>query len=155
MIMARVLITVGLAIVAGILYRLGGSSNGQRFYRPVGLGVLTIATLIIWLGVHMDWKVLCAMFACGGLNAGLCTTYFKKKNTDATIWSWVLVGLAFSIALLPIAYTDNLWVGFAIRAVALTPAVAMWSQLIGNAVVEEFGRGFLNIITIALMFIPV
>ena len=151
--MIRVAIIAVLAIINGVFYRMGGSGNYPRFMRPLGIGILTALSLFILLGFHFDWKFLVGVLASAGASAGLSTTYIKKKNMDAKWYNWLFVGIALSLALLPIAYADHLWLGFILRTVCLSPAIMLWSQTIGDAVLEENGRGFLHIMTLPLLLV--
>lgn len=139
------IIAICVAAIVGICYRMGGSGNYPRWTRPVGVGLGVTAVLWLLFGFH--WSILVS----AGASAGLSTTYFKKKGTDAKWWNWLLVGLAMSLALLPWSWATNHWIGFLLRTIFLTPAICLWSQLIGNAVLEELGRGFLIIISLFLL----
>lgn len=65
----------------------------------------------------------------------------------------MLHGLGLSIAMLPYSIASGHYIGFALRTVLLTFLITFWSEKIGNAVVEEFGRGFFTVITIPLLLI--
>lgn len=148
-------ITIILAFINGMCYRMGGSGNFPRWTRPVGIGFLTMATILLWGGVIWDWWYILSILATGGASAGVSTTYFKKKGSDAHWFNWLFVGLAFSLAFLPFAIMTHLWLGFVIRLLVLTPVITLWSHLIGWDIAEETGRGFLCIATIPLVFINV
>lgn len=142
-----------LAVINGVLYRMGGSGNFPRWTRPVGIGLIAMTVLALTHRADWSWLIVLGIVASGGATAGISTTYFKKKGTDANWFNWLLVGLGLSLALLPFAFVSNDWLHFALRVILLTPAICLWSQFIGNAVVEEFGRGFLTIITLFVFLI--
>lgn len=148
-----ILSTIFLSLLNAIAYRMGGSGNYPRWFRPVGIGVITMATLVLWSFIW-DWWYLLGVIASGGASAGLSTTYFKNVP-DARWWNWMFVGIALSIALLPFTIATGLWLGFFIRLAILTPAITLWSEIIGWDIAEEFGRGFLHVATIPLLFIGV
>lgn len=139
------IIAIFIAVAVAILYRVGGSANGVRWARPVGIGVGTLITLFLLFGWH--WSIILS----AGASAGLSTTYFKKKGTSATWKNWLLVGLAMSLALLPWAIFTHHLLGFGIRTLVLTPLIMTWCLTIGDAVLEELGRGFLILITLFLL----
>jgi hypothetical protein len=141
------IVAICIAVIVSIAYRCGGSGNFPRYFRPlaVGLGV----TAVLWLLFGFHWSI----FISAGASAGLSTTYFKKKGSDAKLWNWILVGLALSLALLPWAIFTHHLLGFGVRTIVLTGAIALWSEKIGNAVVEELGRGFLIMATLFLLLI--
>lgn len=103
---------------------------------------------LLSLGIVSWWLILVA-----GATYGVQTTYFKKKGTDARWWNWALVGLAFSLSVLPVIISNGLWVGFALRTIFLTPAIVMWSELIRKDYLEEGGRGGLQIASLPLLLI--
>ena len=151
--MVMIISTAILAILNGVFYRAGGSGNYPRWTRPVGIGLLTCITLFIWHGFSWDWPVIGAILASGGITAGMSTTYLKKKGANASWINWALVGLVLALACLPYAWITADWYGFGLRVAVLTPAICLWSQIIGWDVAEEFGRGFLTIATIPLIFL--
>lgn len=136
-----------LAIISAVLYRCGGSGNWPRYFRPTGLMLTQTVSLIILGYIH--WTLI----LCAGAIYGLSTTYFKKKGTDAKWWNWALVGIGFSIAILPLVLVYGNWIGFAIRSAVCTFLVIAWSEANGNVVWEEGGRGVIPIITLPLLLI--
>lgn len=140
------ILAIFLATGAAILYRMGGSGNYARFFRPLGIG---FATTIILCLINLHWSAILA----GGASAGLSTTYFKKKGSEAKWFNWLFVGLAMSLAVIPWCLFNGHWIGFGIRTFVLTGLIILWCQSIGDAVLEELGRGFLIISTLLLLFI--
>ena len=143
----KIIVTIILSVLAGIAYRFGGSANGKRWVRPFGVALCACLELAM-LG-YFHW----ALILCFGAFYGLSTTYFKKKDTDARWFNWVFVGLALSIAVLPIVIVYGDWLGFLIRTIVCTGLIVLWSETNGNAVWEEGGRGIIPIITIPLLLI--
>lgn len=136
-----------LAFLSAVLYRMGGSGKFNTKVRDMGCTACLIAALIVLGFTH--WSLLLAF----GLQFGALTTYFKKKGKDAKFWNWLLVGLAYSLSALPIAFFYHDWIGFFIRTVALSGLIVLWSQLIGKDWLEEGGRGALIILTLPLLLI--
>lgn len=147
MLFAKIIGTIVLSIFAAIAYRMGGSGNYPRYFRQLGL-CLTMILEMTLLG-HWHWTLL----LCAGALAGLSSTYFKKKGTDAKWWNWLLVGIGFSISMLPLVIAHHLWVGFVFRTVVCTGLIVLWSEANGNAVWEEGGRGVIPTVTLPLLMI--
>lgn len=155
----KILSVILLSIITGVFYRMGGSGNYPRYFRELSACVTMILAMVI-LG-HIHWTLI----PCAGLLYGLETTYFKSKNSDAKWWNWLLVGIAFSIAMLPLVIAQHLWIGFGIRTVFCTGMVVLWQEFLSQQVVnichktlnkditDEFGRGFLVIITLPFLLI--
>lgn len=145
--MIKALIILLISSCGGIAYRCGGSGNFARWFRPVGIALCVM--LAMWILGLWHWSVI----VCAGASAGLSTTYFKKKNTDASWLNWAFVGLAFSLAMLPWAYFSGHWLGFGLRTVVCTAGITLWSIFIGFDILEELGRGFIVISTLAFLLI--
>jgi len=145
-------IYLGISIASGVLYRVGGSDlplANKTKYRDAGCPLL--GCILVGMNNYpmsgMAWLGLILSF---GLSWGAMTTYFKKKGTDAQWYNWLFVGLAFGVAFLPWTWTTGTWLPFALRTFACAVLIMGWSQLIGNAVIEEFGRGFIYAFTLLL-----
>lgn len=147
MIILNILGVILFSILSGISYRMGGSGNYPRWVREVGLCSGMLSTMILLGQLH--WTLI----LCAGILYGLATTYFKKKGSDAKWWNWLLVGIAFSISMLPLVIAHHLWLGFTIRTVVCSGLIVFWSETNGNVVCEEFGRGVVPIITLPLLLI--
>lgn len=140
------------AILAGIAYRMGGSGNFPRQARIIGVSALSTLVLALITWKAGLWLIL-AYVVCFGLSCGAISTYWKRKGTDAHWWNWVLHGLGLSLACLPFSIATGHYLGFGIRTIVLTALITVWSELIGNAVIEELGRGALICLTLPLLLI--
>lgn len=136
-----------LSVLAGILGRMGGDKRFHTTFRDSG--VPTCMILYMTLTGHFHWSLI----LCYGAMYGVCTTYFKKKGTDSKWYNWLFVGLGFSVCMLPYVYFTHDWLGFAIRSAVCTAAIVAWCLAIGWDVLEEFGRYFIVIATLRLLFI--
>ena len=155
----KILSTLLIAFLGGVLYRLGGAAKTDNWYsflqqtktRDFGVPLLCLVVLWIWNGfdIHHWWAYVLTF----GLSFGAMTTYWKKKGENAKWYNWALVGLGISLGFLPFAVSSGEWLGFFLRTIVLTTCSALWSVLIANAVIEEFGRGFLSVVTVALIVI--
>ncbi len=131
---------------------MGGSDRFNTKVRDLGISLVGVG-LLVYLYPHYGWKILLSYFLTFGLYFGSMTTYWKKKGTDAKWWNWLMTGLGYSLAFLPFAFASGLWLGFALRCVICSILIMIWSEKVGNATVEEFGRGFIATITIPLLLI--
>ena len=150
----KALLVFVIAIIAGILYRMGGSGNFPRQCRLIGVPLVSTALLAL-LGGFNWWMLLCIPLMIGAIS-----TYWKKKGTDATFINYFLHGVGIAIAMLPYAIATHLYIGFAIRCVCLPLLVAFWATKMNRPILwwqadvaSEFGRGFFIAATIPLLLI--
>lgn len=143
----QLLTTLFFSIISAVSYRMGGSGNFPRWVRPVVVSLSTILLMGIFIGFH--WS----MILCFGLSFGALTTYWKKKGSDAFWYNWLFTGLGYSLCILPFIFHTHVWLGFGIRTGVLTALTVLWSDLMGNAVIEEGGRGALITLTVPLLLI--
>jgi len=151
--MIKILILLTLSIASAILYRLGGSTYGTK-WRDIGVPCcFTLSVLMLGI-VHVFNLVsilcLCASF---GLLLGSCTTYWKKKGTDAKWYNWLITGLAYGLAAFPLFWCGVHWYAILLRTIVLGLAVMGWSEKMDNPIWEECGRGALITLTVPLLLI--
>lgn len=144
----KIITIILMAVLAGWSYRFGGSANGKRWVREVGVGVATIITLAILFG--WNWWLLLIMGS-----VWIETTYFKKKGSDAKWWNWAIVGLSYSIVALPWVIATHSWVGFFIRTIFLVPTISLWRTFVGNVQWQESGCGIIQILSITLFLLRI
>lgn len=132
---------------AGFLYTAGGSGKYPFWFREAGVMFCEVIGLLV-LGIHSWWLI-----AVMGATYGVQTTYFKKKGEDAVWWNWLLVGLAFSLSVLPVVISNHLWFGFILRTLILTSFTESWSVMTTKDWLEEGGRGGMQIATLPLLLI--
>ena len=135
--------TIILSICSAFLYRMGGYF--QTKIRDFGVP----SCVILWFLINNYYNlILIPIFFLIFLSQ---TSYFKKKGTDAKWYNWIFVGLAFSLSLIPIPIISGNWLGFIYRTLLVTIFTTIWSESISNDVVEESGRGFVQIATLPLL----
>jgi len=146
----KILLWLGLSILSAILYRLGGTSAGTK-WRDAGCPLVALILYIALKGFNLSflWVYLLTF----GLSWGAMTTYWKRKGTDAKWWNWLLTGLGYSLATLPIAFVTGHWIGFGLRILVLSLLTMFWSEKIDWDVAEEMGRGAIFCLTIPLLTI--
>lgn len=140
------------SVIAGILYRMGGSGNFPRQARMIGIPLLSIG--LLWALAGWNWWLL----LCIPLMIGAISTYWKEKDTDATFINYLFHGLGIAVAMLPYCIATHHYIGFIIRGLFLPLAVAFWATKMNRrilcweaAVVSEFGRGFLIAATMPIL----
>jgi len=142
-----------LAIVGGILNRMGGSDKYNTKWRDIGVPVVMILAMT-YLGLFNASLILSSLLLFGSL-----TTYWDKdENNNVTMKGWFLTGLKYGLAMLPYAIQTVGYLAFLLRTSLLAVLVPAWMLYVNEpvwkwdgAVVQEFGRGFFIIITLGLL----
>ena len=143
----KIIAVIVASVLSAILYRMGGAGGVYNTkYRDVGCSLLSC--LLVGYLVSWHWTLILVF----GLTWGALTTYWKQ-SPRAKWYHWLITGAAYSLATLPFIIAEGHWVGFASRTIVLGGATMIWSELNGNAVWEEMGRGFLICATIPLLLI--
>ena len=133
-------------VLSSIFYRMGGSSHFNTKYRDIGCAL--VSSLLIGYLISWHWT-LALVF---GLTWGALTTYWKA-GPKAYWFHWLITGAMYSVATVPFIISEGNWIGFASRTIVLAGTTMIWSELNGNAVFEETGRGALITLTIPLLLI--
>jgi hypothetical protein len=140
-----------LSIISGLLYRAGG--KGKPFhttYRDAGCSAIALLTLYT-SGVHGPWWAFVLSF---GALWGALTTYHKwaskpfYKDDEVHAPSWFVTGLVYGLAFL---FFFPYWKMILARALVLGIFTCIWSESMGDAFWEEFGRGFLLVVTVPII----
>ena len=146
MLIRLILLIIG-SIISAILYRMGGSDTFDTKWRD--LGIPTLMILLMSLFGLWHWSLL----LCFSLLFISLTTYFKKKGTDAKWWNWLLCGTVYGLSMLPFAWMTEHWLGFILRTIFLMFSITLYSELIGDVIWEECGRGFIIIASLGFFLI--
>lgn len=141
------------SIFAAVTYRLGGTSAGSK-WRDAGVPAIMVTVMTIT--GHWHWTLI----LCFGLLWVACSTYNKwvgyllnRPDKHTVYWeSWLVTGLFYGFSMLPYIIYNHHYIGFGIRSVLLAISICVWSQIIGKDTFEEWGRGFLIIATLPLLF---
>lgn len=169
LIILKVVSTLLLTFLAGVLYRLGGAAKTGKWYdflcntkaRDFGIPTVAILLYCCWVFPSFHWYDLSLILTWGAI-FGTQTTYWKKKGQDAKWYNWLFTGLGYSIAWLPTVLAhvflarEGLHVhllGFGIRTFICTAGTVFFSELFDNVVYEENARGEVEVLTIPLLFI--
>ena len=132
-----------LAILSGVLYRLGGWGKGHKLFRRLGCPIVSLSALCGLM--NFNWWAYLLTF---GLSIGAVSSYW---GIDEKKWGYWAHGLGLSLALLPIALVTKQFLGFGLRCLVLTSLMTVWSEYSSIDYIEEFGRGALIILTIPLL----
>ena len=139
-----------MTIIGAIAYRIGGSSlHISNITKIRDAGLPSCMLIYMALAHHWNWWLL----LCFGLMWGSQTSYFKFGQLDVKWWNWIICGLAFSFCMLPYSWATSQWLGFGLRTLVVTSFTVGWCEFVGNDVAEELGRGFIQIVTLPLLFI--
>lgn len=147
MMILKILATIALAAICGWAFRFGGSKNGIRFVRELGVGITEVVGLYIWAGFTFYSIPIVGL-------AFIESTYFKSKGKDAKWWNWLLCGLLYSSICLPVVIACHLhWYAFIIRLLVLTPIITLWRTFQGDVEWSEGGAGAWQILTLPLLLL--
>jgi len=139
------------SVMSGVLYRLGGMGKPYNTkYRDIGCPLVSLG-LLAFLGGQAFWWVwlICFLWMFGAM-----TTYCKIGYQEDVYWyNWLLTGLHYGVCMLAFAWQNGSWAGLIIRIIFLGVAIMVWSEMIDDDDMEEFGRGALNTTTISLLLI--
>lgn len=155
----KIILTLLLAALAGILYRLGGAAKTDNWYRFLqntksrDFGVPLIELIIVWLWAGFYPSYWWAYVLSFGAAFGFMTTYWKKKGSNAKWYNWALTGAGYSLGFLPYALATHDWIGFALRFIILTVFFTVWKTKQGNAVWSEVGAGVLTSLSAVLLVV--
>ena len=141
-----IIVSIIFGLLAGVLYRCGGSGRYPRYLRVIGVPALTTLLSLI-LGCHNP--IALAVFF--GLMVASISTYWDFAFKD---WDnyWVH-GFMIGISAVPIAYITGHWWMFVFRCIGLAVFMGIWCYGIFEwDVAEEVGRGFVIPSTMFLLF---
>lgn len=146
---------IALSVLGGILYRAGGIGKPYNTkWRDIGVPcvmLIAMSALGLW-----HWSLI----PCFLLLVASLTTYNKWLGVllglgkDDVHWpSWVITGGFYGLSMLPYAYFTEHWGTMGIRVIALAILICLWSEWIKIDWLEEGGRGFLIVATLALFLL--
>lgn len=140
---------LGLSILAGGLYHLGG--QWQKMFRRAGLPILCyIPALLILFGLS-GWILY--ILSAGLLSLAL-TTYHDYLSPDGkreTWLCWLVTGLCYGLASLPLIWAGINWYAIIGRAIVLAGLTTWISERSGKVLTEEFWRGAIILLTIPIL----
>ena len=155
--MTRIIVILGVSIISGILYRLGGKTGFNTKLRDVGCSLLICALIGLFGGLNTILGWLC-LPVCFGLAWAALTTYryFLPKPKDYSWYHYALHGFFVAFAAFPYALVTKHYLGFGLRCLVCAVGLGVWYHLAKwNDDLHEWGRGFILTLTVPLMFLPI
>lgn len=144
--MEMIFVTLILSVVCSILYRMSGHGHPfPKWLRRWIIPPLCVIWMILFYPQVAWWRHIISV----GLIGGLLSTYWDFIGEDNFFLHGLGIGLAF--ILYPIA--TGLWIGYAVRCVALSLSMGLWCKFFKNVWVEELFRGLVIGITLPLMMV--
>lgn len=154
-----------LSILSGILYRIGGSKYYNTKARDFGSNLITnfvIGVVLYFNKIDINFTFGTAFILSFGLLLASLTTYWKKKGTPGTFFTWFLTGFFYGLSAFPFYFISKLWIGILLRSLVLGLFVMLWWRFRPNSIrlfshewdgaqIEEFGRGFILTLTTPLL----
>ena len=141
-----------LALLGGLLYRLGGIGKPWNTkYRDLGVALVAAGCWVL-LGGGLSWNLALAsllLFASLTTYWGFVNKWLGKPTDTKYWWNWLLTGLGTGLAYLPLGCSEAFW----IRVGVLGIFTMIWSEMFNSVWTEEIGRGFLIVITIPILFL--
>jgi hypothetical protein len=151
----KILLTLLIAILSGVLGRMGGAEGYNTLYRDIGCSILSILTFILWYGFNLNcWYLYLIAF---GLHWASFTTYFDKLFGHDNLG---FSGFVVAASLLPLISIfkvpffiermialSSIW--FLLNKYLPYPNVFIWRR----DVAEEFLRYFSVVINYLLLLI--
>jgi len=149
-----VIMLIAFSFVAGVLYRLGGI--GKPFntkYRDFGVPIIYILYLLYSGTPFNVYLIASAILLFISLTTyWKCVSRWLGQSTENVHWyNWLCTGLVYGLAGFPLAMYYGNWHLFALRVVLLSLVTMCWSESIGDADLEEVGRGFFIIFTLGIL----
>lgn len=157
----NIIALIGGTVLGGILYRMGGAAGYNTKFRDFGIPTVAVFVFLFFCWPNLDLTLLSLILTWGAI-FGVQTTYWKKKGEDAKWYNWAFTGLGYSVCWLPTVIVQSIWpssslhthwIGFGLRTFVCTGFTVMVSEMFGNVVFEENGRGWVEILTIPILFI--
>jgi len=151
----KITTVLGLSVISGILYRLGGKGGfkNAKLIRRLGCPFTALVTFI-YLQPVWSWQLGVACFVSYLFMYGAMTTYWDNWASEGIEWfEWALTSLVYGLSAIPIVWITGNWFGFGLRCLTLVVTITAWSQYFSNVVIEENGRGFLFTASIPLLFL--
>jgi len=125
---------------------MGGSDRYSKKWRRFGCAIVTTGALFLFLSPHWTFAIhLILLYA-------FLTTYHDYLNNGKENWlCWLVTGICYGLAALPLIWAGVSPYSILIRSVVLGVTTMLWSEWRDNAVEEELGRGALIMLTLPIL----
>lgn len=148
----KLIVVLIASVLSGLAYRAGGGGwNMNTKVRDWGCPL--IAFFLWWYLRGLEtafWWVYLATFLLSWL---ACTTYYKKKGTDAEPYHFALHGIGLGLASLPFIWLGVPWWVIVVRSGICGLGMFWVAHKTQNDFLGEFGRGVAFIGTLPFLLI--
>lgn len=145
-----------LSLIAAVLYRIGGSDLNiplKTKWRDLGVPLVGVVCLLVLLPRTSWWWLSGSLVAYFMLSFGSLCTYWDHWGSDDVEWfEWMLTGMFYGLAAIPVAFYLGSGTGFVLRTMLLMGAIPFSNKLKCELLVEPF-RGFMFVATLPLLVI--
>ena len=148
----KILVTIGLSFISGLLYHLGGGAEKGYNTKWRDWGCSLIALICLWLLKGLNFAFWWGYIAFFLLSWGALSTYWKK-GVDAKAINWFFHGFGCGLATIPFYWLGIHWWAILVRTVILGLTMMWWSENNDDVFWEEGGRGTLIILTLPILLI--
>lgn len=154
-----VLIILGLSIVSGIFYFIGGESWGNKLFRRVGCAIVLVATLFLTHILKLNLAGILWGIGLIGVHYFCLLSYNKwfdvvcgiNEDDDVHAPAWAMTGIVYGLACLPLMFAGVPLYLIIIRAGLLGVLTCWWSVKQDNVFWEASGRGAFLILTLPIL----
>lgn len=152
----KILYWIGLSIISGILYHIAGIGGfrGSKLLRRIGCPACFLALFIALKGLNWGfWWVYLLTFALSyAALSTYCSTIIAPEDDVCGI-EWFMVGWLYGFCSLPMIIIGIHWYMILARALFLAITICWLRTRSSKVFVEEFGSGFLYLISTPLLFL--
>lgn len=148
--MNKVLILIGLSILSGILYRVGGWEKGNKLFRRIGCPVCSFLLL-----PYNIWNNPFCSVTAFILSVLAMSTYhdYLTPNGSEDWKCWLMTGFCYSLATIPLIWAGIGLPNILIRGVLLGLVIMLIRENTDIDVNEEVGSGFFYCLTTPLILL--
>jgi hypothetical protein len=141
----KLVVTLALSVISGILGRLGGKEGFDTKFRDIGVSAC-ICAILGFLTQNRAIVGYLALIPVFGLQWGALTTYryFLPKPKDYSWWHYSLHAFMICLCALPFVLVTKQYFLFGLRCLVSSALVGAWYFVAKwNDDLHEFGRYFL------------
>lgn len=164
--LSKLIVSLIASVIGAILYRAGGMAKKKEepeakpkwipdfmrasWVRDGGVSLVSVIALLCILSETIRFQLVnIIVYLLVLVISWFCMNAYWGQDEKKYGFFWHGLGIALAIA--PISLITGHWWGFLARLVVLPLLIAWWSDIQGDVVWEESGRGFLIISTLLLL----
>lgn len=140
-----------LSLASGVIYYIAGIGGfkGAKLIRRLGCSLLALGLFLALYGLNLAYWWAYLLFL--GLNWAALSTYHDYTGYD----NWVLTGLFYGLAALPLIWCGVHWYLIIVRAIFLALSIWWLRSRTGKVFKEEFFSGLLYAGSIPILLLPI